>query len=62
MPAHPRVHCHRGSAGVGFLCNADIEGTFSRSTDRSTMASYCRRRLNAASIAGWNLARNSAAS
>jgi hypothetical protein len=22
MPAHPRVHCDSGSAGVGFLCSA----------------------------------------
>jgi hypothetical protein len=62
MPAHPRVHCNRGSTGVGFLCNADIVGTFSPLADRSTVASYCRRLLNAASIAGWNPARNSAAS
>ncbi len=24
MPAHPRVHCNRGSAGVGFLCKPDV--------------------------------------
>jgi hypothetical protein len=31
-------------------------------SDCRLLASYCNRRLNAASITGWNLARNSAAS
>jgi hypothetical protein len=40
----------------------DLEQQYGLCAARQELGSYCRRRLNAASIAGWNLARNSVAS